>query len=264
MSVAARRLAFRETAATRVSNGVMAVVRPFRGVRPLQNRVDPGALVAGRNVDDDAAAALLARDPRNVVGLLKARPARAKFLVQEQLRAGVVVRDALPSLYVLKVQGESVRMGFFAVVRADSIDASADEADPFDAGRDTAGAARVKETGLAIEPCVIRYVDKKGRVARSLESETEREPDASFTFDGCACELWAVDDDSAAARVTALVEGADLTVDSGHNALARQRGLVNEDSAAGFSLAFFVDDEAPVDSVPLGVVLHALDGTLNG
>lgn len=240
----------------------MAVVRAFRGVRPVPSRVDPGAVVAAVGVDDEAAAALLAKDPRNVVGLLKARPARAKFLVQEQLRAGVAVRDALPSLYVLKVQGESVRTGFFAVVRADSIEAPPDERDA-----DSAGAARLKESGLAIEPCVIRYVDKKGRVARSLESETEREPDASFTFVGQSCELWAVDDDSAAARVTALVEGAALSVDAGHAALARQRDLVDgdaDDSAKGYALAFFVDHEAPVVGVPLGVVLHSLEGTLAG
>lgn len=232
----------------------MAVVRPFRGLRPVPSRVDPGGFVAGTDVDEEGAKALLARDPRNVVGLLRSRPARARFLVQEQLRAGVVARDALPSLYVLKVQGaETSRMGFFAVVRADSM-SGGDE--------DSAGAARLKETGLVVEPVVVRYVDKKGRVARSLESETEREPDATFSVDGKACELWAVDDDSAAARVTALVEGAALTVAAGENALARQRGMVEEDNARGFALAFFVDDEAPVERVPLGVVLHSLEGPL--
>ncbi len=256
----------------------MAVVRPFRGLRPVPARVDPGALVApGVNVDDATALALLARDPRNVIGLVRGDPARARFLVVEQLRAGVVARDALPSLYVLKVQTTSKaasngdgdpasRIGFFAVVRADSIDVDADADDnaTVDDDRDDRDdrAARLTAAGVAVEPVVISYVDKKGRVARSLESETEREPDASFEHAGQACELWAVDDDSAAARVTALVEGATLRVTIGGGLLARQRGLVDEDRAKGFALAFFVDDESPVEAVPVGVVLHSLAGAL--
>lgn len=232
----------------------MAVVRAFRGVRAVPGRVNPGALAA---VDVDAAV----RDPRNVVALLGGEEARAKFLLKEQFRAGVVARDPLPALYVLKVQGETSRTGFFAVVRADSLDT--------DVVADPARTDRLRGTGVGIEPVVISYVDKKGRVARSLDSETEREPDASFDLDGKACELWAIDDDSAAARVTALVEGQALTITSGGAALAAQRALVNadenaepNDDAAGYALAFFVDEESPVDVVPIGVVLHALEGSL--
>ncbi|MDP2343734.1 MAG: DUF1015 family protein [Deltaproteobacteria bacterium] len=245
----------------------MAVVRPFRGVRAVPARVDPGALSAPSvDVDDDAAAALLARDPRNVIGLLKVgEEVRAKFLLKEQLRAGVVARDELPALYVLKVAGTSsddggARIGFFAVVRADSVEV---DGAPADAAR----GEQLRGTGVAIEPVVVSYVDKKGRVARSLESETEREPDAAFELQGRPCELWAVDDDSAAARVTALVEGQTLKVTSGARALSAQRSFSqgskgNDDDAGAFALAFFVDEESPVDLVPVGVVLHSLEGTL--
>jgi hypothetical protein len=239
----------------------MAVVRPFRAVRAVPARVDPGALSAPSvDVDEDAAAALLARDPRNVIALVKAgEEVRAKFLLKEQLRAGEVARDELPALYVLKVQGESSRIGFFAVVRADSVDVDADAP----AGRTD----QLRGTGLGIEPVVVSYVDKKGRVARSLESETEREPDAAFELQGRPCELWAVDDDSATARVTALVEGQTLKVTSGASALSAQRSFFQaskgaDDDAAAFALAFFVDEESPVDLVPVGVVLHALEGAL--
>lgn len=240
----------------------MAVVRPFRGLRAVPARVDPGALCADRSGsgtgggDDDA---LLARDPRNVVGLLmsKGNEQRARFLISEQVRAGVIARDLLPALYVLKVQAsEGVRTGFFAVVRADSLEVKDDA--------DAARTERLRGSGVAIEPVVVSYVDKKGRVARSLESETEREPDAAFELGGRPCELWAVDDDSAAARVTALVEGQSLTVTAGGSALSSQRALVNNDDAAGFALAFFVDEESPVELVPIGVVLHALQGSLSG
>lgn len=232
-----------------------AVVRPFRGLRPVPTRVDPGALVA----DGAGAGEAALRDPRNVAALLSADASRARFLVAEQLRSGVMSRDRLPSLYVLKLQApEGPRTGFFAVVRADSVDVGDVGGDAVDA----AALVRLKGFGVAIEPVVISYVDKKGRVARSLESETEREPDASFTWNQQACELWAVDDDSAAARVTALLEGAALTVKQGGSALARQRGLVSDDRASGFALAFFVDDEAPVARAPLGVVLHSIEGIL--
>ncbi len=234
----------------------MAIVRPFRGARPVPARVDPTSLALGKpvaDVDDDVAAELLARDPRNAIGLLRGSPARAAFLLKEQLRAGVVVRDVRPSLYVLKVQGAAPRLGFFAVVRADSVDV--------DGPIDPAAADRLQAMGVAVEPAVIRYSDQRGRVARSLESETEREPDAAFVIEGRPCELWAVDDDSAVARVTALIEAQSLRV-AGNAPGAAQRSLVHDDDARGFALAFFVDEESPVDLVPIGVVLHTLTGAL--
>lgn len=234
----------------------MAIVRPFRGLRAVPARVDPGALTAsGVDVDDAEVAALITRDPRNVMALLKANAhSRARFLLQEQMRAGIVARDRLPALYVLKVQGEGGNTGFFAVVRADSLEV--------DAVADLERTEHLRLTAVGIEPVVVSYLDKNGRVARALQSETEREPDAAFAVAGKPCELWALDDDSVAARVTAVLEGQTLTATRGALAIAAQKSLVSGDDAIGYTLAFFVDGESPVELVPIGIVLHALDGSL--
>jgi hypothetical protein len=221
----------------------MALVRPFRGLRAVASRVDPAALLAPVDIDDDAARALLAREPRNVVALALHPPARARFLVAEQLRAGVLVHDAVPALYVLKAQGGAV--GFFALVDAGSVAGVAADVD------DDANDA---DAGYDVDAAVLRYADKKGRIARSLESETEREPDAAFAFGGTNYELWAVDDDSAAARVTTLLESADVDVAHGAARLARRRSKASDDGA-GFALAFFVDQEDTAAVPPRGCVL---------
>lgn len=223
-------------------SAAMALVRPFRGLRAVASRVDPAALLAPVDIDDDAARALLAREPRNVVGLALHPPARARFFVAEQLRAGVLVHDAVPALYVLKAQGGAV--GFFALVDAGSVSGVADVAD--DDAREDAG--------YDVDAAVLRYADKKGRIARSLESETEREPDAAFEFGGTHYELWAVDDDSAAARVTTLLESADVEVAHGAAHLARRRAK-GADDGASLALAFFVDQEDTAAVPPRGCVL---------
>jgi hypothetical protein len=120
---------------------------------------------------------------------------------------------------------------------------------------------------------VVGFSDKKGRVARSLETETDRDPDATFRSGARTFEFWVLDEETAAARVTALVEGASPRVLAGDTVLAAASnaarahatsGLPSSagDAAAGFCLGFFVDDEAPILDVPAGVVLLPLLGTL--
>ena len=62
--------------------------------------------------------------------------------------------------------------------------------------------------------------------------------------------------------MTAVLEGQTLTATRGALAIAAQKSLVSGDDAIGYTLAFFVDGESPVELVPIGIVLHALDGSL--
>jgi len=224
----------------------MAVVRPFRAVRPDPARVDLGAIVADAAFSRRAVADAVARDPRHLGQLLFAEEPRVvAFLVLDLLRAGVLVKDGAPSLTVVRVVGDAgERTVFFGALRADSVDVVTDDA---------AAAADVA-LDVAAAPVVLAFADKKGRITRAMEAETEREPDAEFALDGVAVEVWIVDDDSAAARLASLVEGASLNVVAGAEALARSRRRSTAEQPA-WALACFVDEERAAGFVPVGVCL---------
>jgi hypothetical protein len=243
----------------------MPVVRPFRALRAAPARVDVGAVVVGS--DDEAA--LLAREPRNLVRVLRARAeegvsvdgvaTRARFHLAEFMRAGVFARDATPGVYVVRVVAADVaRTGFFAAMRTGSIEGPGVVDD---VTKPSACAA-----GVVGDAVVVAYTDRKGRVARALETETDRDPDVSFVVDGARFELWVVDDDSATARLTALVEGAAPRVIDGAGVLgllhAAARQAPSPDDAASFALGYFVDDEHPAPALPAGIVLCPLQGSL--
>ncbi len=221
----------------------MAVVRPFRAVRPDPARVDLGSIVAAADISRAAAATAVGRDPRSLAQLLFVdEPRAAAFLLLDLQRAGVLVTDRAPSLTVVRVVADGQeRTSFFAALRADSVDA-VDAADR--------GDVVMLDTGVA--PIVVSFADKKGRISRAMEAETEREPDADFAVDGVTVEVWIVDDDSAAARLASLVEGAALTVVGGTDMLARAQQRAAQHP---WALACFVDDEHPPGFVPVGVCL---------
>ena len=246
----------------------MAAIRPFRALRARPSRVDPGALVV-----DDHAGASSPVDPRSLSRVLRSRNAegdaadvattRARFQLAELQRAGLLARDELPALYALRVvDGEQSRTGFFAAVRIDSLVIDGDGGAVDDA---------IVGGGVIGDAVIVGFSDKKGRVARSLETETDREPDATFRSGARSFEFWVLDEETAAARVTALVEGASPRVLGGASVLAAaaaavrarapaEAALPGADAAGGFCLGFFVDDEAPILDVPAGVVLLPLSG----
>jgi len=223
----------------------MAVVRPFRAVRPDPARVDLGTIVADAALTRAALAVALDRDPRHLGQLLFVDDPRAiAFAVTDLLRAGVLVKDAVPSLTVVRVVGDDgERTFFFGALRADSVDVDsvADEVD-----------AAVPD--IVAAPVVVAFADKKGRIVRAMEAETEREPDAAFTVAGAAIEVWVVDDDSAAARLASLVEGASLSVVAGAEVLARQRARGTAEQPS-WALGCFVDEDRPAGFLPVGVCM---------
>jgi|GEM_PF-1626445 len=246
----------------------MAVIRPFRAWRADPTRLDPGALAFFGHVADDGAV-----DPRTLRRALRAGPGdnapdevvatRARFHIAELMRVALLRRDAKPALYVLRhVDGDAVRVGFFAAVRLDAfvIEPPAPDVAARPDGR------IVAEAGVVGDAAVLGFTDKKGRVSRALETETDREPDVAFARGAHRLELWAVDDETSAERLTALVQAGDPRVRGGAAALSTVRSIQSanraEEDAAAFGIGFFVDDEQDFTPPPSGIVLLPRAGPL--
>ena len=233
----------------------MASIRPFRALRPDPSRVALEHLVTESTTTPDRVAAARAIDPRHLGQLLTTSGddfLGVSFGIADLVRSGVLVRDALPSLTVVRLtRGEVEQTCLFAALRADA-DAGV--------GADVAPAAP-PIVEVAAMPAIVHFQDKKGRIVRAIEAELEREPDAAFTLAGNQVETWVLDDESAAARIAALLEGSALRLNDGStSAWAAYRG---QPSAEPWALACFVDDEADVVSVPAGLCLLPLRGPLH-
>jgi hypothetical protein len=207
----------------------MAVVRPFRALRLDPARVDPGAIVAdARNIENTS------RDPRHISTLVQATDTGALFALLDQARAGVWKSDVDPALTVIRIADDGgERLVCFAAIRSDSheglLTSTIDNRVPVD-----------------VVPAQLAFSDRKGRVTRAMDAETDRAADATFQVGNTAIEVWVVDDDSAAARIAALLEGAELRViqPAPASPLSEPRRWV---------LACFVDEESAAGFVPVGV-----------
>ena len=154
----------------------MAVIRPFRALRAVPTRIDPAALaIVGDDLD-----ALVAADPRSLARVLRPGAAgedgavstmRARFLLGELLRAGLVARDATPALYVLRVfDGERARVGFFAAVGLGvpaGADATAGELAP-------AVQASAFDADVAGDAVIVGYTDTSGSAAYNVGLSNRR------------------------------------------------------------------------------------------
>ena len=253
----------------------MPDLRPFRALRHDPSRVDVGALVAPlallpshlASVDVDDERALLERDPRNVVRFLAtdheagdspdAAHRRARLHLGEQRRSGVLVVDEVPAVYALRRDD-----GALGVLVAYAIDALP-QGEP-DAQREH----RLQALDVAVEPALLAIHKDAPRVRRVLESELDREPDISVTVHNGTHELWAIDDDTAVARLSALLPrsavglAGDARVIGAHRALTH--GLSSDEPwARAHVLAFVVEDPAAWTHVPMGLVMLPLVGVLS-
>lgn len=208
----------------------MALVKPFTAVRYQGERVDLGRVLARdpTSLEDAAARALTAAEPRNVVRFCLPREEpgdgraggvrRARFLYAEQRRAGLLVRDERPAFYCLRRRDEDgeIVQGFFAAAAIEDLERASGgggDGDDDDGGADgyEDGDERLVPLARALSllavPAIATYVDERRRIGRCFEAEIERAADASFTFEGTEHELWIVDDESTTARVSALLAG---------------------------------------------------------
>ncbi len=232
----------------------MAVIRPFRALRPVPARVNLGRLVCDLLDDDAAIVAAAVDEPRHLGRLLASDgdPAALDFGVVDLVRAGILERDAEPTVTVVRqTKDDTEHTALFAAVRAD------DDGDF--GGSDGASVAR---TNVVIAPVVVSFEDKKGRIARAIEAETEREPDAAFSFGGAAVEVWAVDDESASARIAALLEGAKLTLYNDAKGAWKAARALDGSGVTPWALGCFIDSDDDLSHLPLGLVLLAQRGPL--
>jgi hypothetical protein len=241
----------------------MVAIRPARFLRPDPARVALDWLVCHDDIDAAAAARAKARDPRHLGRLLFESSPAVDLAVVDMVRAGVLRRDALPALTVVRQRGPTERTLVYAAVRGDAA---------FDIEPSAQSSA-----SYAAAPSLMRFIDKKGKVARAVEAETEREPDAVFvvadaplsddaaftgsTSRGAAVstEIWIVDDESATARISTLLEGTEISV------LQRSRASWGQTVARGpaaWGLACFVGVDDDGGPVPVGLTVLPLRGPL--
>lgn len=257
----------------------MARVRPFRALRFAPERVEISRVIAPAACGEEERGALLARDPRNAVRLLGAVDAaadpaaearRSALYLSEWRRAGVVQRDDTPALYVLRQtvlddEGAPLRAvtGFFATLDLD--EAAERDLRPHEGVHDGVVDAlmrRLTTLGASVEPALLLFRDDEGRVRRVLDAEIdEREADVRASSASVRCEMWLVDDETATARVSRLLEEAPLYIADGHHRLTaglaldelrRQRGGAGGERRPTRAVALFLaTDEARSGLAPI-------------
>ncbi len=200
-------------------------IEPFAGVRYDPERVELSRVLAPQvaDLDEESVAALYARDARNVIRLVfgageageddPVENRSRQFFVADWLRAGILVRDEYPALYVLRetflpegARDPVTSTAFFASVRAE---------------RDQVRVlhAQDKRRGTERDTICALYDDPRGRVRRILRAETEElEPDARFSTATGQCELFVVDDETACARVRTTLDEQVLSLLHGAHA----------------------------------------------
>jgi hypothetical protein len=169
----------------------------------------------------------------------------------------VLVVDHVPAVYALRRDD-----GALGVLVAYAVDALP-RGEP-DAHREH----RLHALDVAVEPALLAIHKDAPRVRRVLESELDREPDVSVTFGHATHEMWAIDDDTAVARLSALLPrsavglAGDARVVGAHHAIAQ--GLSSDEPwARAHVLAFVVEDPAAWTHMPMGLAMLPLTGVLS-
>jgi hypothetical protein len=233
----------------------MAVIRPFRALRPNPARVALERLVAVFPATPEAVDAAHAVDPRHFGKLLTTNgddDALRSFAIADLVRSGVLLRDGQPSMTVLRLTDDGVETTcLFAAIRAAA-----------DAG---IGAAVVPSApwshDVTATPAIVRFQDKKGRILRAIEAELDREPDAALVLGGSTVESWVLDDESAVARIAGLLEGCPLRLDDA--SVPTWAAHLAQTEVDAWALGCFVDNDVEIDVLPVGLCLLTLRGPLH-
>lgn len=248
----------------------MATVRPFRGFRYAPERVDISLVLApAGDVDDAAREALYDREPRNAIRVVAheagpgapedAAARRAALHLAEWRRAGIVVEDEHPSLYLLRQttrteEGEERSLtGFFGALRLDAaarrdvkeLSQPEDEdesTDSTDAEAVDAQRRHLVTVGMHTDPLLLLYQDDGGRIERAFRVEMEeREADVRARAFDAQYEIWIIDDETTTARVARQLEEHPLYLADGRRRL--QAALEVEQERARARPARGVDEE---------------------
>lgn len=214
----------------------MAVIRPFHAIRyartpnlNLSNLVAPPYDV----LDEKGKAALLAKDPKNIVGVdLPHLPpktvgpdavyAQAASTFQSWINEGTLIQDTRPGFYpymqTYTTHGRTFhRKGFFALVKLS----------PFGKGQvvphEKTYANPIEDrmklmraTQMQLSPIFGLYSDPKNEVTGALYKNLVK-PDLSATLDSVKSDLWTVSESSLIDQATSLMSKKPIYIADGHH-----------------------------------------------
>ncbi|MGH7569019.1 MAG: DUF1015 family protein [Gemmatimonadales bacterium] len=239
------------------------LVTPFRGERygdpgageeALSRRLAPPYDV----ISKDERARLAALDPHNIVHLVlpeAAAPAdpyaRAAERLAEWRRAGVLVRDAAPAVYVvaqdftLPTGERRTRLGMFAALAAEPYETR--RVRPHEkthAGPKADRLALLRATQTSLESILVLAPDPDGALSSGLARVVQRPPDARAELDGVGIRLWVVSG-ADASRLAAHGSRLPLYIADGHHRYETAVAYARERPAADRLLAFIVSVADP-------------------
>jgi uncharacterized protein (DUF1015 family) len=242
-----------------VSADLPPLVAPFRGER-YADRPRLGTLVAPPYdvISDTERARLAALAPHNIVHVMLPeaagtgdRYARAAALLAEWRRAGVLVRDAAPAVYIMAQDfalpsGERrTRIGMFAAVAAELYETR--RIRPHErthAGPKADRLALLEATATNVESIFLLAPDPDGALAAALAQFATRVPDARAELEGVRIKLWAVAGD-AATRLTEPASRLPLYIADGHHRYETAVAYAGTHPGADRVLAFLVPAHDP-------------------
>lgn len=219
----------------------MPDVRPFRALRYAVDPADFARVIAPPYdvVGAEAAAALLARDPRNVIRLdapaqvsgedPDERYRRASRLLAAWRGDGTLRQDPRPSVYVYEQEyalpgdrgPRRTRAGFFARVRLEPFGpgSSVRRHEQTLSGPKEDRYRLLRATGVNTSPVVAMYEDGSGQAGAMLDAIRATTPTAEAQDDrGERHRLWVISaSDSAAEALCRLAGAGPITIADGHH-----------------------------------------------
>lgn len=241
----------------------MPSIHAFRAVQYAAPRGDASALVAPPYdvLDPASKAALLAREPRNIVAVdLPHTPAkelgppeayaRAADALRAWLGDGTLVRRPRPALFAYRQTFQTAtRAGTPATVRRHGMACTLDLA-PFGpragggilpheetfSGPKEDRLALMKATGAQLSPIFGLHADERGRATAVIQRVISRgAPDLSARLagDGVLHEVWTVEDEPTIAAYRDALAGEDVFIADGHHRYTTQLNYVRHLESRG-------------------------------
>lgn len=257
------------------------VLAPFPGVRYNPSKVGSLANVTAPPYDvieDDAADALEASSPHNIVRLILPEHSRADGPnrysgaareLEDWRSRGVLTTDAVPSLYVYEQStADMVQRGLLGVagLRPPHVEIILPHEDTMP-GPVADRLSLLRATRANLEPIYLLY-NGGGRTSEIIESAVEHPTviDA-VTPDGVRHRLWALSDRRAIAAIAADLAPRQALIADGHHRYATYLAYQQEMRASGggngpwdYGLSLLVDIEAyPPQLNPIHRAVHGLD-----
>ena len=241
----------------------MLEVRPFAAIRYDTSRLGgdlSNVLAPPYDVlDDTDRAALLARDPKNIVAIdlphvppKSAGPPeayqRSALLLGQWLKEGVLARESGPAMYVYHQSFEHegrkyIRKKFIARLRLASFsDGAILPHERTFGGPKEDRLALMKATRCNLSPIFGLYSDPANKIAGAFSPHIGRKPDFHGNLEGIENQVWIVTDSAILERVASEMRDKKVYIADGHHRYGT--ALLYRDHAAGQAGGLSVDHPA--------------------